>query len=293
MEVSDILDTNIYLNGKMAVPKAIIITAVPKYIGADGSLSNMGIKLKSGNSILRCNSSDLRGSKVMSNKIVIPKVESTVPTMSETQKISRKRRLDHLTLEQKLQRKKLKNRVAAQSSRDRKKARMDDLEIQVRALREKNDDLMQQCENLKQEKAQLATENEELRHKLLSLEENHQAHCVGCRVQVEPAEFTIVPLPQGWTLQQALGLGRKAQVLIMWRIMMYCLLYQISLTALMEICAYLTWMNWQKACSEKLHKKVIPMTKIIPRLELLGAKEKEAVLKWWGRHQKMWKPVEN
>ena len=34
---------------------------------------------------------------------------------------------------------KLKNRVAAQSSRDRKKARMDDLEIEVRKLREKVD----------------------------------------------------------------------------------------------------------------------------------------------------------
>ena len=52
-------------------------------------------------------------------------------------KKSRKRGLDHLTLEEKLQRKKLKNRVAAQSSRDRKKARMEDLEIEVQALREK------------------------------------------------------------------------------------------------------------------------------------------------------------
>ncbi|KAJ9584124.1 hypothetical protein L9F63_021533 [Diploptera punctata] len=264
----------------MAIPKAIIITAVPKYIGADGSLTNnVGIKLKSGNSILRCNTSDLQSSDLVSNKIVIPKVE-----------YSPKRRLDHLSLEEKQQRKKLKNRVAAQSSRDRKKARMDDLESEVRALREKNDLLMQQCEDLKQEKAQLATENEELRHKL----ENHQAHCVGCRVQVEPAEFCILPLPKGWTLQQALCLGHKTQVMIMWRLMTYSLLYQISSTVLMEICAYLTWMNWQKAYSKKLNKNLLTsMTKIIQSLELLGAKEKEAILKWWGRHQKMWKPVEN
>ncbi|PNF33939.1 hypothetical protein B7P43_G04638 [Cryptotermes secundus] len=162
---------------------------------------------------------------------------------------NRKRRLDHLTLEEKLQRKKLKNRVAAQSSRDRKKARLDDLETEVRILKEKNEALTLQCHNLQLEKKQLASENQELRQKLSGLECNHQTHDVGCSTQVEPAAFSMDPLPQGQALQRALGPG--SQVLTMWQVLKYCLISQISSIVLMEICAYLTWMNWLKAYSEK------------------------------------------
>ncbi|KOX71001.1 X-box-binding protein 1 [Melipona quadrifasciata] len=56
----------------------------------------------------------------------------------------KKRRLDHLTWEEKLQRKKLKNRVAAQTSRDRKKAKLDELEETVRTLREQNESLLRE-----------------------------------------------------------------------------------------------------------------------------------------------------
>ncbi|KAI4502243.1 hypothetical protein M0802_002925 [Mischocyttarus mexicanus] len=56
----------------------------------------------------------------------------------------KKRRLDHLTWEEKLQRKKLKNRVAAQTSRDRKKAKLDELEEMVRVLSQRNNVLTQE-----------------------------------------------------------------------------------------------------------------------------------------------------
>lgn len=276
----------------MAVPKAIIITSVPKYIGNDGALnSEVGIKLKPGNSILRCNNNNTQviGKMVLpqSNSFATSKCEEVQPVMT-----NRKRRLDHLTLEEKLQRKKLKNRVAAQSSRDRKKARLEDLEIQAKALREKNDALTLQCHNLQREKAQLATENEELRNKLSKLERNHQTQSVCCSTQVEPAEFSINPLPQGWALQQAMG--PKAQVLTMCRIVMFCLLSQISSIVSMEMCASLIWMNWHKVYSEKLQKTWTQgMTRTVPRLDLMDAKERAALLKWWGRHQKTWKPVEN
>lgn len=88
----------------MAVPKAIIITAVPKYVDSDGTLSNqVGIKLKARNSILKCSNN-----AAVAGKMAIPKSNLVTSVDCEDSQVSipnRKRRLDHLSLEEKLQRK--------------------------------------------------------------------------------------------------------------------------------------------------------------------------------------------
>lgn len=88
----------------MAVPKTIIITAVPKYVDSDGTLSNqIGIKLKTGNTILKC-----KNDATITGKMVLPNSNSITSTGCEDSQVkfpNRKRRLDHLSLEQKLQRK--------------------------------------------------------------------------------------------------------------------------------------------------------------------------------------------
>lgn len=65
---------------------------------------------------------------------------------------NRKRRLDHLTWEEKLQRKKLKNRVAAQTSRDRKKAKMEDMDKTIQEQADQINELQSKCDTLAQEK---------------------------------------------------------------------------------------------------------------------------------------------
>jgi hypothetical protein len=151
-----------------------ITTAVPICDGSFGNQVGM-------NSVLRCKSN-----VAVANEMVIPQV--SIP--------NRKRRLDHLTLEEKVQRKKLRNRVSAQSSRDRKRARLDDLEAEVKALREKNEALTDQCQNLQ-------LENQQLFQKLSNMEYNHQTHGVSCSTQVERGDFMIEPLLQGQALQVA------------------------------------------------------------------------------------------
>ena len=82
-------------------------------------------------------------------------------------KVKRKRqRLTHLTHEEKVMRRKMKNRVAAQSARDRKKAKMDELDVNVALLREQNEKLKRENALLKEQNKMLDSENRLLKQKL-------------------------------------------------------------------------------------------------------------------------------
>ena len=66
--------------------------------------------------------------------------------------------LDHI--------RKLKNRVAAQTARDRKKAHLDTMEETLGMTQLANQELMKENEILRQENERLAKENQELRKRL-------------------------------------------------------------------------------------------------------------------------------
>ncbi|XP_058461195.1 LOW QUALITY PROTEIN: uncharacterized protein LOC131436487 [Malaya genurostris] len=78
--------------------------------------------------------------------------EESTSSIDEYLVRGKKRRLDHLTWEEKLQRKKLKNRVAAQTSRDRKKAKMEDMELTIQQQTDQINQLQEKCESLQLEK---------------------------------------------------------------------------------------------------------------------------------------------
>ncbi|OXU23727.1 hypothetical protein TSAR_006512 [Trichomalopsis sarcophagae] len=155
----------------------------------------------------------------------------------------KKRRLDHLTWEEKLQRKKLKNRVAAQTSRDRKKAKLDELEDAVRQLREQNDRLTKECSILRMQNESLVTETRRLKQdnkELMELKERKEeptattcATCqarVGCTVPaLGSAVSPLNPLQQGGTVQTARALTLSSSASILLKILT---LYLLSKTCL-------------------------------------------------------------
>lgn len=78
----------------------------------------------------------------------------------------KRRRLDNLNVEERILRRKLKNRVAAQSARDRKKAHMDQLEVSLHRVEKENKFLKKSNEDLRSQVHQLMESNAQLRAKL-------------------------------------------------------------------------------------------------------------------------------
>lgn len=81
--------------------------------------------------------------------------------------IGRKRkRLDDFTPQEKMVRRKLKNRVAAQNARDRKKERLEQLEIVVGRLEKENKELKKSNNELRSNMSLLMSQNKTMREKL-------------------------------------------------------------------------------------------------------------------------------
>ncbi|XP_015124985.1 X-box-binding protein 1 [Diachasma alloeum] len=216
----------------------------------------------------------------------------------------KKRRLDHLTWEEKLQRKKLKNRVAAQTSRDRKKAKLDELEETVRALHEQNDLLSEECALLRSQNEALIAETQRLKSESKSPSENSQSassvtYCESCQNRVACVKPTLGsaaspnPLPQGGKTQSAPALTQNATVIL--KILTLYLLSRSSLEIFKGTTTSSDSKNSPRAFCERLPLKwkqilIEQMTKTAGRK--IPLKNMTIQREWWGRHQKMWKPVQ-
>ncbi|KAF5291177.1 hypothetical protein FQA39_LY14419 [Lamprigera yunnana] len=148
---------------------------------------------------------------------------------------AKKRRLDHLSWEEKIQRKKLKNRVAAQTSRDRKKAKMEEMEQALHHV-------MKECKELRNANKRLSEENAKLKKSNCNCNQNRS---VECDVQSRSAA-SVNPLPKGLDMHSAAALKAQTATAV-WKIVLACLLYQTCSMSWTGTSTLTLWKNSRRA----------------------------------------------
>jgi len=179
----------------------------------------------------------------------------------------KRRRLTHLTPEERMMRRKLKNRVAAQTARDRKKAKMDTMEVTVSQLQAENKRLMEENNALRQQSVNLTSENQDLKKRL------GQQATGGVVVKKEPeSESAALSV----SLQQE-------QIQTLFQLMTRYVAFLLTLS-LMNSSSY--WIpSHIKVEQSCVGTQTDPLKKTPPR--------KPHQVKWWGPQQQNWTPSMN
>lgn len=200
----------------------------------------------------------------------------------------KRQRLTHLSPEEKALRRKLKNRVAAQTARDRKKARMSELEQQVVDLEEENQKLLLENQLLREKTHGLVVENQELRQRLgmdaLVTEEEAETKGNGAGPVAGSAESAALRLRA--PLQQVQAQLSPLQNISPW-ILTVLTLQTLSLISSWAFCS-----TWTQSCSSDVLPQTLPAWSSSQK-----STQKDPVpyqpplLHHWGRHQPSWKPL--
>ncbi|XP_052802253.1 X-box-binding protein 1-like [Mya arenaria] len=179
----------------------------------------------------------------------------------------KRRRLTHLSPDEKMLRRKLKNRVAAQTARDRKKNFMSELEEQVALLQEENRKLARENQSLKSESGSLQHENEKLRGRLCQLS--------GASSEVEAGRSAVsTDLQQrGQTLPVSCLMNTNAIQML-----------TLSLTVLLACC---------RQSASPLGKVPTSRSRPRPYPSPLQRPTKQMRAQWWGPQQQSWNPSKN
>lgn len=184
----------------------------------------------------------------------------------------KRKRLTNLTADERMMRRKLKNRVAAQTARDRKKERMVYLEEILVEIETENKRLQQENDQLRRKTGTLAAENTQLRSKLGTENE------IVIEVKKEhgsPESAALYPPPQ----QELIHAPSKPVT---------SLLSMILATSLM--CSLGCWKNLPAAQRPLRRHKVRRLQSSRSLPHQLQSLHRHV---WWGPQQQSWNPSMN
>ncbi|NXS34332.1 XBP1 protein, partial [Pomatostomus ruficeps] len=230
--------------------------------------------------------------------VVLPAgAEPGLPGMETAQPARKRQRLTHLSPEEKALRRKLKNRVAAQSARDRKKARMTELEQQVVELEEENQKLLRENQLLRERTCNLVRENQELRCRLgldaLKTEEEGDEFQVVKESQVDEIRLVTgsaesAALRLRVPLQQVQAQQSPFLIVSTW------ILMAVTLQTLSLISSWAFWTVWTQRCfSDMLIQSQRAWKSWRKRSLEKQIPYQPPSLPLWGPHQLSWKPLMN
>ncbi|NXG61735.1 XBP1 protein, partial [Hemiprocne comata] len=255
--------------------------------------------------------------------VVLPAgVAPSPPDLEAPQPARKRQRLTHLSPEEKALRRKLKNRVAAQSARDRKKARMTELEQQVLELEEEvrgrwvrgrgrlcgrrcgllahgslqNQKLLLENQLLREKTCNLALENQELRCRLgldaLKAEEESESQVVKesqvdeIRLVTGSAESAALRLRV--PLQQVQAQQSPLLIASIW------ILVAVTLQTQSLISCWAFWTVWTQRCfSNMLIQSPRAWKSWRKRSVDTQIPYQPPSLHLWGPHQLSWRPLMN
>lgn len=139
--------------------KLCVVSLNELNVGSNGTDNSNKIRIQPNNQAAK-NDVDLNSSLGDSDDLASD--TETVSSNGDSCQKRKRQRLTHLSAEEKMMRRKLKNRVAAQSARDRKKVKMDDLELDRDQVKAQNDKLKKENAILKEKVQLLIDENRKL-----------------------------------------------------------------------------------------------------------------------------------
>lgn len=218
----------------------------------------------------------------------------------------KRRRLTHLSPDEKIMRRKLKNRVAAQTARDRKKVQMQELEEKVAKLEEEKKLLLKEYTQLQASTQTLQQENDILKKQLTTYtvafakvaaapsempsnqtpndtESSHVANtALSCKTEpVSPRSAApAVSLP-------------KEQIQVLSRVMMQYAAFAMTLSLIL---CFATWKNSVDKLEGSSRKRKQPRPARRPLMGLESSLLLETSPRqkpWWGPQQQNWSPSMN
>lgn len=201
----------------------------------------------------------------------------------------KRKRLTHLSPEEKMMRRKLKNRVAAQTARDRKKQKMTELEETLLIMQAENHKLLAENAKLKHCTSQLSKENNILK-KRLGTSDNTMVEEMKVEIKDEPTDVVNTGRLHESVLESAvLSVPRQqdsTRAIIS--------LTTTQLLAFLVLVVALTHLTMTPSRVSQRQPTSMPMINPGQVITIQPDSSLDPELPpWWGSHQRNWNPSMN